>query len=267
MINHIAAKFIGLIYSAIPSETFNNNHQSVIEALRPRFPRFDVPKVNNIRLNVSGEQLNTEQVSNLEIYMVDAEGKLGIKIGNQGVFLSVDGYMSYEELLSEFKLIVEKIHSVLAITHFSQVHLRNINLFQEIESNKFEDIRIETYWGRHSLPTLTKQHYLCNGAATRHEYLSPDYIKRLQISSGVVLAGHSCIPQEEWDIWRLRGGVPVAKEVKLLIDITGINHQARVDEPDKQHIVKDYSWEEIARQLNSLHDDVNSVYGDIIIEE
>lgn len=269
MINHIAAKFIGLIYSDVPHAIFNQQHQSVIEALRQKFPRFDVSTVNNIRLNLSEKQLNTEQISsNLEVHMVDAAGKLGIKIGNQGVFLSVDGYIPFEKLLSEFESVVESIHSALSITHFSQVHLRNINLFPKTASGTFEDIRNQIYWGTQDFPTLSNNKFLCNGAATRHEYFSHDYKKLLQISSGVVLGEtHSYIPQEEWNIWRLRGGVPVAKEVNLLIDITGVNHQAPVNEPEKKDNVEEYSWDEISGQLSSLHKDVNSVYGDIITEE
>ncbi len=237
----------------------------MIEVLRPRFPRFDVPTVNSVRLNVSDDQLSTEKVgTDLEVHMVDAEGKLGLKIGNQGVFMSVNGYMAFEELVTEFEAVVQHLHSVLSITHFSQVILRNINLYPEIESNKFEDIRHEFYWGRQSLPTLTDNKFLCNGAATRHEYISADYAKQLQISSGIVLESQSYIPQGEWDVWRLRGAVPVAQGVNLLIDINAINHQAPINVIANQHIVKEFDWDEIIGQLNLLHDDINGVYGDII---
>lgn len=266
MINHIAAKFLGLIYSAVPPEIFRKNHQDVIEVLRSKFPRFDVAEVNDIHLNLSGEQLNTEKKRNVEIYMVSADGKLGIKIGNQGVFLSIDGYLPFNELVDEFKLIVENVTSTLSITHFSQVILRNINLFPEISANIFGDIRNQADWGRQSLSTLS-QDFLCNGAATRHEYLSRDFTRRIQISSGIVMAGtHSYIPQEEWAIWRLRGGLPVAEDVNLLIDITGVQHQSSIKDSEKQHIVKEYDWNEIVKQLGALHDDVNGVYSDIIVE-
>ena len=134
----------------------------------------------------------------------------------------------------------------------------------ETESNKFEDIRHEFYWGRQSLPTLTDNKFLCNGAATRHEYISADYAKQLQISSGIVLESQSYIPQGEWDVWRLRGAVPVAQGVNLLIDINAINHQAPINVIANQHIVKEFDWDEIIGQLNLLHDDINGVYGDII---
>ena len=268
MINHIAAKFVGLSYSAVPPETFKKNHQDLIEVLRSRFPRFETPIVKNISLNLSDEQLGTEQTNGMEIHMVGADSQFGIKVGNQGVFFSVDGYLSFDDLVREFESVIESIHAVLAITHFSHVHLRNINLFSEIESNKFKDIRHANYWGKQSLPTLSGSKFLCNGAATRHEYVSPDYIKQLFISSAVVVGNlHSHIPKDEWDIWRLRGGVPMAKEVKLLIDIAGIHHQAPLSEPEKQHIVKEFNWDEISGQLKSLHNDINGVYGDIIREE
>jgi len=269
MINHIAAKFAGLMYSAIPSETFNKNHQSLIEALRRDYPRSDVPTLNNFRVDLINEQVDTEKTSSVEVHMLSADGKLGIKIGNQGVFMSVNGYIAFPELLAAFNIVVEKVHNVLDITHFSQVHLRNINLFPETEEiNRFKDIRRESSWGRQDFSTLTDKKFLCSGAATKHVYFSDDYTSQLQISSGVVMGKtHSYIPQEEWDIWRLRGGVPVAEEVSLLIDITGISHQAPVNEPEKTHIVKEYNWDDISEQLVSLHDDINGVYSDIIVEE
>ena len=52
----------------------------------------------------------------------------------------------------------------------------------------------------------------------------------------------------------------------MLIDIVGMNHQGPINKPEKQQNVNEYDWEEIAKQLNSLHEDVNSVYGDIIKE-
>ena len=267
MINHIAAKFVGLSYSAVPSETFKKNHQSLIEALRPKFPRYDAPTVNNIQLNLSGEQLNTEQTSNIVVHMVSADGKYGIKIGNQGIFFSVDGYTSFKELISEFESVVDSVHAVLAITHFSQVHLRNINLFPEAAPNKFKDIRDDSYWGRQSLSTLSDE-FLCIGAATRHEYFSHDYMRQLQISSAVILGDkRSFIPQDEWDIWRLRGGIPVVKDVELQIDIIGIMQQAPANEPERKLEVKEFNWNEISKQLKLLHDDVNGVYGDIVVKE
>lgn len=267
MINHIAAKFMGLIYAPIPPEIFRNSYQNVIEALRSKFPRYDAPEISDIHFNLSGEQLNTEKKRNIEIYMVSADGMLGIRIGNQGVFFSIDGYLPFDEMLEEFKSIVETITATLSITHFSQVHLRNINLFPEVASNQFADIRDHNYWGRQSFPALSRS-YSCNGAATRHEYTSQDSTKRLQISSGVVMAGtQSYIPQDEWMMWRLRGRLPVAEEVNLLIDITGIKHQAAINDPAKQNFVSEYNWDEIAKQLTLLHGDVNNVYGEIIIEE
>ncbi len=267
MINHIAVKFVGLTYSAVPPESFKKNHETLIDLLRASFPRFDVPTINNISVNLAEEQINTEKTNAIEVHMVSADSELGVKIGNQGIFLSVDGYMKFSDLVDVFKPIVEAIHTSLGITHFSQVHLRNINLFPEVESNKFRDIRNSDNWGRQDILTLASNNFSCNGAATRHEYISEDYMKRLQISSGVVFSKtHSYIPQEEWDIWRLRGRIPVAEEVNLLIDISGTNHQAPINDPEKQHTVKEYNWDKIAEQLNSLHDQINSVYGDILTE-
>lgn len=269
MINHIAAKFAGLTYSAIPSETFNNKHQSLIEELRRDYPLSDVATMNNYRVDLTNEHIDTEKTSGIEVHMVSADRKLGLKIGNQGAVISVNGYVAFDELIAHFQLIVEKVHDVLDITHFSQVHLRNINLFPETEeSNKFKDIRREGDWGRQQISALRDKKFVCSGAATKHVYLSEDYTRQLQISSGVVMGEtHSYIPQEEWDIWKLRGGVPVAKEVNLLIDITGISHQAPVNEPEKINFLKEFNWDDIADQLTSLHDDINSVYRDIIIEE
>lgn len=267
MINHIAAKFVGLSYSAIPSETFKKNHQDLIEVLRPKFPRFVTPVVKSISLNLGNEAQDTEQTSNMEIHMVSADGKLGIKIGNQGVFFSVDGYISFEELIIEFESVVDSVCSVLAITHFFQVYLRNINLFPEVSSSEFKDIRDENYWGRQSLSTLSGG-FSCSGAATRHEYFSSDYMRQLQISSAVILgAKRSYIPQDEWDIWRLRGVIPVVKDVELQIDITGIMQQSPANQPERQLEVKEFNWDEISKQLKLLHDDINGVYGDIIIKE
>ena len=167
------------------------------------------------------------------------------------------------------KSILDVVVEILGITHFSRVMLRNINLFNEVPNtpNRFEDIKNDAYWGRQNFNTL-EGGFRCNGASTRHEYFSLDYLTQVQLASGVVLPGQSFIPQNEWDIWKLRGGVPIQQEstAQLLVDISGVNFQAPVNVPEKQNNVSEYSWEAVEKSFNELHQVINSVYSDITEE-
>jgi len=265
MSNHIAAKFLGFVYSPIPEKTFTKLIPKLADSLRAHLPRYEEHSISGITVNVTGDTVAAQQeAQGLELHMVDAEGLWGIKIGNNGLSLSSSKYVAYEEMIPYFKSIMEIITEVLNITHFSRVKLRNINLFAETagKPNSFENIREKEYWGRQEFDALEGA-YLCNGASTRHEYFSKNYLQHIQLASGVVMGGQSYIPQDEWDIWRLRGEIPVEKEVKLLVDISGTSFQAPVNSPEKQNNVTEYQWTLVEECLNNLHDIVNRVYSDI----
>ncbi len=267
MSNHIAAKFVGIVYSQLPRELFKENLPRLVERLRTKLPRFDTPNVNDITVNVNGDSVaaqTTEQGK--ELHLVDAQGNFGVKIGNQGLSISCDKYVDYEELLNFFTWVIEEVSKTINISHFSRLTLRNINLFKEIpgQINKFEDIRDASYWGRQEFATLNNT-FACSGAATRHEYLANDYLKHININSGVVMPSHnqSYIPQDEWNIWKLRGAIPTLKEVSLLIDISATKFVSPVNQPELQNNVIEFNVEIVKTKLNELHELVNNVYFDI----
>lgn len=267
MSNHIAAKFVGIVYSQLPKELFKENLPRLIESLRTRLPRFDTPDVNDITVNVNGDSVAAQKnAQGKELHLVDAVGSFGVKIGNQGLSISCDKYVDYEELLSFFTWVIGEVSNILNISHFSRLSLRNINLFTEIveQVNKFEDIRDPSYWGRQEFATLNGT-FSCSGAATRHEYLSTDYLKHININSGVVLPIHnqSYIPQDEWNIWKLRGAIPTLEKVSLLIDISATSFVSPVNQPELQNNVVEFNIEVVKEKLNELHKLVNSVYFDI----
>jgi uncharacterized protein (TIGR04255 family) len=269
MSNHNAAKFLGFVYAPIPKEKFKELVSQLADSLREKLPRYNTPAVNAITVNVTDRNIATQrETSGIELHMVDANGVMGVKIGDDGLIVSAAEYISYEELLSFSKWIIEKVVGILNVTHFSRLSLRNINLFEETEGspNIFKDIKNPSYWGRQEFPTLDKE-FVCNGAATRHEYFSNDYFKHLQLLSGVVMNNQSYIPQDEWNIWKLRGEIPTIDRVCLLIDISGTSFQAPMNVPEKQHNVTEYKWELVEKELNSLHDFVNQVYFDIAKED
>ncbi len=269
MSNHIAAKFLGFIYSPIPKQKFAELVSQLEDSLRVKLPRYETPAVNNIVVNVTDNNVATQQnTAGKELHMVDANGMFGVKIGDAGVAISAAEYVSYDDLVAFAKWIIENVVTILNVTHFSRLSLRNINLFKEVEGspNTFRDIRNGTYWGRQEFPTLDDD-FSCTGAATRHEYFSNDYLTHLQLLSGVVMNNQSYIPQEEWNIWRLRGEIPSAGKVQLLVDISGTSFQAPMNEPEKQNNVTEYNWDLVENELNSLHAIVNKVYFDITKED
>lgn len=269
MSNHIAAKFLGFVYSPIPKQKFADLVPQLEDSLRVKLPRYDTPAVNDIVVNVTDNNVATQQnAAGKELHMVDASGMFGVKIGDAGIAISAAEYVSYEELVTFARWVIEEVVSILNVTHFSRLSLRNINLFEEVEGspNTFKDIRNGTYWGRQEFPTLNDG-FKCNGAATRHEYFSDDYLTHLQLLSAVVMNNQSYIPQEEWNIWRLRGEIPSAGKVQLLVDISGTGFQAPINNPEKQRNVTEYSWELVEKELKSLHEIVNKVYFDITKED
>ncbi|MDO6747833.1 TIGR04255 family protein [Gilvimarinus sp. 1_MG-2023] len=272
MSNHISVKFFGLMYSAVPDETFAAKLSDLQERLRRYFPRKEVPVIQGFKFHVNERGIPTQQVeeTHRELHMVDAHGLWGVKIGNSGVAFSTARYVSYDESVAFIEKIVDVITEVLGVYHFSRVFLRNINLFNlvEGEQNRFVDIKKESYWGRQEFDTL-KDNFMCNGASTRHEYYSQDYKTQIQLASGVVLRNQSEIPQDEWDIWKLRGAVPVQNEseAKLLVDINAARHEAPVNDPRQQNNVSEYSWDAVKRSLDELHNIVNNVYFDITTKD
>ena len=265
MSNHIAAKFLGINYSPIPQDEFQELTPKLISALRSRLPRRETPAIRGIKLNVGDGVMSAESGETAkELHMVDAEGLIGIKIGNQGISLSSASYVAYDEILTFLSDVMSSIVSVVSITHYSRITLRNINLFPVTkgETDKFEHIRKEDYWGRQSFDILNND-FTCAGAATRHEYFSNDFLKHIQLSSSVVLPNQSHIPESDWDIWKLRGGVPTAQDVQLLIDICGAGFVAPVNNPATQGKLATYNWESVRCSFDELHKLVNSVYDEI----
>ena len=272
MSNHIAVKFFGFVYAHIPSEVFAERLPELTNKLRRYLPRNESPAINGFRVCINEEGIATQQVEEVhrELHMVDAQGLWGVKIGNTGVFFSASKYVSYEESIAYIEGIARDIADVLEIYHFSRVSLRNVNLFGLIpgETNRFEDIKNENYWGPQEFETL-QAGYVCNGASTRHEYFSHDYKTQIQLASGIVLKGQSHIPQDEWGMWKLRGGVPVQNEADamLLVDINSTRFEAPVNIPEQQHNVSEYSWDAIKQSFDDLHKVVNSVYLDITTKD
>ncbi len=271
MSNHISVKFFGFIYSPVADAKFSESLPELIEELRRYFPRHEIPSIRGFQVQFSDDGIATKNVEEVqrELHMVDAEGLWGVKIGNSGVSFSIAKYRSYEEAIEFIEKIVNVVSEVLGIYHFSSVSLRNINLFDLMpgQENQFEDIQNGDYWGRQELKTL-QNNYLCNGASTRHEYISFDWQTKIQLASGVVIRGQSDIPNDEWDIWKLRGAVPVQNEAEavLLVDINGTKHEAPINDPGRQNNVSEYTWAAVKKSFDELHDVVNSVYIDITKE-
>tara|TARA_R110002072_G_scaffold235441_1_gene392990 strand:- start:6 stop:824 length:819 start_codon:yes stop_codon:yes gene_type:complete len=272
MSNHISAKFFGFVYSPVPSEVFSGRLPDLTNRLRRYLPRHEPHTISGFRLQVNESGVATQQIneSHQELHMVDAQGLWGVKVGNTGVSFSASNYVSFEDSVTYIEEIVAIIAEVLEIYYFSRVSLRNINLFGLLpgEDNRFQDIQDESYWGRQEFETL-QDGFVCNGASTRHEYFSHDYQTQIQLASGVVLRKQSYIPQDEWDIWKLRGGIPVQNEsdAMLLIDINGTRSEAPMNVPDQQNNVTEYRWEHVRRSFELLHEVVNSVYFDITIKD
>lgn len=267
MSNHIAAKFISISYSQVPKESFKECLPSLINKLRTKLPRFDTPDVNDIFVNFNDGEVATQKAEHgKELHLVDAKGNYGVKIGNQGLSVSCAQYVPYDELLSFFIPVIETVSDLLNIHFFARLSLRNINLFKEDQHirDQFEDIRDANYWGRQELQTLNAN-FSCSGAATRHEYLSNDYLKHITINSGVVLPAHnqSYIPQDEWNIWRLRGAIPTLQEITLLIDINASSFVSPINKPEQQNNLEEFDIVVVKDKLNELHELVNSVYSDI----
>ncbi len=267
MKNHIEAKFLGFNYSPLPSDEFDKRISNLADSLRSIYPRFVIKPVRNLYVDLSNESVAAHQqdVGN-QLHMVNADGILGIKIGNGGISISTSKYVSYEEIVSHLSDVLKICADVLDISFFSKAFLRNINLFSSVDKSEtsFNDIRNNEYWGKQNFNTLSDK-FLCSGASTRHEYFSNDYLKHIQLVSGIVLQeqNQSYIPQDQWDIWQLRGNIPIAKESQLLIDISGTAFQAPVNKPELQNNVTEYDWGQVKKSFDDLHIIINNVYSDI----
>jgi len=272
MSNHISVKFFGFMYAPVPSEVFAERLPDLTNRLRRSLPRNETQTINGFRVHVNEAGVETQQIDDAqrELHMVDAHGLWGVKIGNNGVSFSTAQYVSFEDSIAYIEKILDIIVPTLEIYHFSRVSLRNINLFGLVagETNRFEDIKNESYWGRQEFDTL-QAGYVCNGASTRHEYFTTDHRTQIQLASGIVLRGQSHVPQDEWDIWKLRGSVPVQGEsdAVLLVDINGSRFEAPINIPEQQHNVSEYSWDVVKQSFDMLHQVVNSVYFDITTQD
>lgn len=267
--NHIAAKFASLEIAPLPVDEFKQAMSGLTAKLREHYPRYEERTISGFQFSLSDQSFtNRQPLEDKELHMVDAEGNWGVKIGNRGISLSTAKYEPYEEVLTRFQELLNTCVACLKISFFSKTSLRNINLFNEVadKHNHFEDIKHAAYWGRQDFDTLGEG-FLCSGASTRHEYISPDFHSRIQLVSGIVIGGQrqSYIPQDQWDIWQLRGGIPVssADGAQLLIDIAATKSEASLQQPGT---VSPYSWKKVKESLDGLHKIINNVYADIIQE-
>lgn len=264
MPNQIEAKFFQLFFSPLPKKKFNENIESLQECLRDMFPTFDAPVVKDFKIDVDQKSIDDSDSGHV-LHMIDAEGKYGIKVNNTSLNLSVSGYDEYCEMLKIFEEVCNRIKPVLNITHFSRVIVRNINVFDQSteQVDTFINIKNRDIWGRQDFESI-KSKFVCTGAATRHEYLSDDKRGTLHIASSVVMSGRSYIPQDEWNIWQLRGNIPSVDKVKLLIDLASTYYQHTLDDPSKRNNVSAFEWDLVKESLDKNHEILNSVYDDII---
>ena len=272
MKNHIKAKFVGFTFSKIPLQKFIEVMADLTEELRPIFPTHELKDIQTVVINYDTKtQSQSQEVTTeaKELFMVDADGNIGFKLSNQGLAISTNEYVSYEDLIETMQVIIGACVEKLKITHFSDLYLRNINLFKT-EDNKsdFKDIQNKEYWGSQSFSTLAKD-YSCQGASTRHEYFSNDYMNKIQLVSGVILPKQnlSYIPQNNWDIWMLRGGIPTIDELHLVIDIIVQRFQAPANLAKEQSKVTKYSWTALRAEFDTIHSIINNVYSDITVKD
>ncbi len=265
MSNHIKAKILGFQYGEIRKETFAKMIPDLIEALRHKLPNHDEQKVQAIKVNVTDNAVNTNQeILGQEPIMVDTEGLWGVKIGNQGIELSTGKYVEYNDAITYFSELLEDLVPILKISHFSQVSLRNINLFDEVNGNpnSFIDIKEGKHWGRQEIESLANG-FKCSGAATKHVYYSNDFLSQIQLVSGIVMPNQTYIPQSEWNLWKLRGEIPSLKAVHLMIDISGTAFQVPANEPTKQKNLTEYTWGTVSDEFDKIHELINQIYTDI----
>lgn len=263
MSNHIKAKFFSLSYPKISNKEFVGSIEVLIKKLRRNYPTYAVKEISTIKIDLTDKENPSNKKSiEKELMLVDANGDYGLKINRESVSLSINGYVEYLTMVDHFEEVCNEIKGTLGIFHFSQVGIRNINVFSE-DKDGYKDIKDRDIWGRQDFDSLNSN-FRCSGAATRHEYISTDELKSLHIASSVVMEGRSYIPQDEWDIWNLRGEIPaIGEEAKLLIDLIGTHFQHSIREPEKKNKVSQFDWSEIKEQLKRNHDFVNSVYEDL----
>ncbi|RLA02443.1 MAG: hypothetical protein DRQ47_06785 [Gammaproteobacteria bacterium] len=262
MSNHIKAKFLGFGYGVISQEKFSQMIPDLSESLRNRLPVHTRQPVQAVKVSLANENLNAHpETLGEELYMVDAKGLWGVRIGNRGIAITVAKYLEFEAVMHYLEDILRTLADELRISHFSQVSLRNINLFKEVPGhpNKFADINEGVHWGRQEIAALSSG-FPCTGAATKHVYQSANELIQLQLSSAVVMPSQSYIPQDEWGIWKLHGKIPALEETQLMIDISSVAFQSATD---KLNGLSEYSWEMVSKEFNKLHDLVHKVYADI----
>lgn len=276
MTNKIEARFFTLNFSAIPDEIFESKCGELIESLRSLFPIYNRQQLNRIEFKFDDLEAHAPiKHSASQLCMLDANLIFGIKLSANELCLTVDKYQGFTEALGLFSTTLGKINEILKISHFQSVSMRNINVFDlktevvdSVRIESFDGIRNQKIWGSQPLDVLD-DNFLCSGSTTRHEYINLQSGLKINISSGVGQPNQSYIPQADFDIWQMRGNIPIKDAHFLVVDINGIYNQIKPGSSgtneNRPTPLAVFSLEVIQSQFSACHELINQIYDEISI--
>lgn len=266
MVNKIVAKKASIRFEKLGVEPFKSKLETLQEALRNRFPKSHMPRVQAFNIDLTNpNSVQVDQDGAYELHMASADNVHALKIGNQGFDYSVRNYVSFEQQKEMFLYVVDMVMRTMDVKYVGHLSMHNINMFAFDAEGEAANIR------KNSPFCVTDKGiddvWQCVGAATRHDYELDDGLIGLTIHSTMAHAGQSFIPQPEWELWQFMGGIPVVQERSLLLTISVAHHQQGKEQRTPQGVrLVNLDLQDIENKFDQIHVHLNRTYDSITKE-
>ncbi|ANN29628.1 TPA: TIGR04255 family protein [Vibrio vulnificus] len=266
MVNKVVAKKISIRFEQLVAEQFNSKLPGLQELLRVRFPTYQTPRVESFNINVSNpNSVQIDKNGATELYMSSADNMHALQIGNQGFDYTVRGYVEFEEQKEMFLFVLNAIYSVMDVKFIGHLSIRNINLFNINEEGVVPNIKADSPFNISENSGIDD--WIQMGAGTRRDYVLENGLLGMAVNSSIAVQGQSYVPQQEWQLWQMTGGVPAVMEKSLLLMIfVAHNQKDFASRGQAGNVLVDLNIANIEEQLTRIHDLLNQTFASITKE-
>ncbi|EPR5524696.1 TIGR04255 family protein [Vibrio parahaemolyticus] len=266
MVNKIVAKKASIRFEPLGVTTLKSKLEALQEALRDRFPKSKMPRMQAFNIDLTNpNSIQVDQDGAHELHMVSADNVHALKIGNQGFDYSIRGYVSYEHQREMFLHVVDLAMRTMDVKYVGHLSVHNINMFAFDAEGAAANIRENSPFAAKDKGIDDSWQHV--GAATRHDYELDDGLVGLVIHSTIAQEGQSFIPQPEWELWQLMGGIPVVQERSLLLTIAVAHNQEGKAQRTPQGVsLVNLDLEDVANKFDLVHEHLNRTYDSITKE-
>ncbi len=260
MVNKIVTKKASIRFEKLGVTTLKSKLETLQEVLRDRFPKSSMPRLQAVNIDLTNlNSVQVDQEGAHELHMASADNVHSLKIGNQGFDYSIRGYAEYAQQREMFLHVLERVMKVIDVKYVGHLAMNNTNMFTVNDEGFAANIRKGSPFA--VTANGIDDSWKCIGAATRRDYELNDGLIGLVVHSTIAQKGQSYIPQPDWELCKLMGGIPVVNERSLILTIgVAHNQEAKAQRSPQEISLVPLDLDDVKLKLDMIHKHLNSTY-------